>query len=140
MEHNLLVGVPGSAVGLGKEQLGCGSSEIVPRLANGGQRHGGSSGELDVIIADDRQLTGNRDTGLGEVLEQPEGDEIVGAERRRRTPARRPSAMLRPAVSITVSRPGSLPAVAIALRAPSNRSETQTAYITPPMKAMRRWP
>ena len=82
-------------------------------LAHRAERHRGGAGELDVVVADDRQLAGHVDAHRRHLLEQPEGEEVVGAERRRRatgagspasrSPARRPSATLSAAVSRTSS-------------------------------------
>ena len=81
------MGVLVGRVRLGEEQLGGRGPELVARLVDRGQRDRRRAGELDVVVPDDRQLARDVDAQLGHVLEQPEGDEVVGAERRRRTAA-----------------------------------------------------
>ena len=48
-------------VGFFQEELGGGLAELVLRLADRGQGHGGVGGEVDVVVADDGQVS--RDLG-----------------------------------------------------------------------------
>jgi 2-haloacid dehalogenase len=56
-------------------QLGAG-------LAHRGQRHRGGRGEVDVVVADDGQVAGHRQAAAHRVLQQPQGQQVVRAERR----------------------------------------------------------
>ncbi len=85
MEQDLLVHMGLVGVTLGEEQLGRRVAEKVPWLAHRAQGHGRRSRELDVVVAHDGELTGDIDSHAGHLLEQPEREEVVGAERRGRT-------------------------------------------------------
>src|ERR1035441_1980513 len=50
------------------EQLGRGRAQVDAGLAYRRQRHGGGAGELDVVVADDGQLLGDRDVVAQRVL------------------------------------------------------------------------
>ena len=54
------------------------------RLAHRAERHCGRGGELDVVVADDGQLTGDVDAHPGHLLQEAERQQVVRAERRRR--------------------------------------------------------
>ena len=85
--------------GLVDDQLGGAAAELVAGLADRGERDGGGAGEVDVVVADDRQVVGYPEAGADHLLEQAEGEQVVGAERRGRAllpragraAARRPS-------------------------------------------------
>jgi hypothetical protein len=85
------VDVTDRSVGLGQQQLGGDVAKPLARLADRAQRYGGGTGEVDVVVADDRQLTRHVDARLGHVLEQPDGDEVVGAKDGGRAPPPRPA-------------------------------------------------
>ena len=84
-----------AGVRLRQQQLRGRAAEQLAGLVNGAERHGGRTGELDVVVSDDRQLTGYLDPSLGGALEETEGDEVVGAEGRRgAAPRREPEELL----------------------------------------------
>ena len=71
------------------EQLCRGRAQVDAGLAHRRQRHGGGARELDVVVADDGQLPGDRDAIAQRMLEQPEGDQVIAADDRGRpAPAR----------------------------------------------------
>ena len=86
MEQHLLVDVGLVGVALGEQQLGGRAAEQLAGLAHRAERHRGRAGELDVVVADDGELAGDVDAHAGHLLQQPEGEQVVGAERRRRPP------------------------------------------------------
>ena len=85
MEQHLLVHVRLVGVALGEQQFGGGSPEQLSGLTYRAEWDGGGAGELDVVVPDDRQLAGHVDAHRRHLLEQPESEQIVGAERRRGT-------------------------------------------------------
>ena len=147
VELHLLVHVGVVSLALGEEELGGSPTEQLARLAHRAQRHRRGAGELDVVVADDRQLARHVDPDRRHLLQQSQREEVVGTERRgrassvgspaRRSPARRPSATLSAAVSNTSSASAGRPFAAMARREPSSRSVTWTVDIGPPTKAMR---
>ena len=148
---DLLVDVVVVGVALGEQQLGRRAAEQLAGLADRAERDGRRAGELDVVVADDRQLAGHVDAHARHLLEQAEGDEVVGAERRRRPPgpgqADEPLAGA-PALGDVERRRlehgrrirRSRPAASSARRVPCRRSATCTVVIGPPTKAIRWWP
>ena len=56
IEEDLLVNVGLVRPRLGEQQFGGGAPQQFPGLPDRAQRHGGRPGELDVVVADDRQL------------------------------------------------------------------------------------
>jgi hypothetical protein len=59
LEDDLPVAVPRALGGLLDEQLGGRPAELVARLAHRRQRHRRGGGEVDVVVADDREVAGN---------------------------------------------------------------------------------
>ena len=72
----------GRVVGLFEQQFRAGLAELVLGLAHGRQRHGRIAGEVDVVVADDRHVTGHLRAELAEPAQQAEGQQVVGAEGR----------------------------------------------------------
>ena len=68
-------------VGLVEHQLGGATTELVAGLADRRERDGSGAGEVDVVVTDDRQVVGYGESGRHELLEQAEGQQVVGAER-----------------------------------------------------------
>ncbi len=84
--------VVGTRRALGQQQIGSRAAEQLARLTHRAERHGRRTGELDVVVAHDRQLTWNVDAHHRHLLEQPERDQVVGTERRRGATCSRQSA------------------------------------------------
>src|SRR6478672_8318161 len=82
-ELDLLVLVVG-VVDLVEEQLGSGTPQRLPRLANRREGYGRAGSEGDVVVADDREVLGDPLAGGDDLLQQSERDEVVGAEDRAR--------------------------------------------------------
>ena len=115
------------------------SVAVRPRFARGWRTDvsgtAAAVGELDVVVAHDGEVGRDGDAREREVLEHPEREQVVGAEERRRPPARRqPDQTL---CGLTAARRTSAhpvsrttrcgirpPDAAIARRAPSRRSVT----------------
>lgn len=55
--------------------------ELLARLSNRRECHGGGRRELDVVVADDGEVAGHPATGADRLLEQAERQQVVGAER-----------------------------------------------------------
>src|SRR4051794_33957865 len=68
--------------GLVQQQLGRGPAEPAPWLAHRGQRHGRGGREVDVVVADDREVVRNPEAESDAALEDTEGEQVVGAEDR----------------------------------------------------------
>jgi Helix-turn-helix domain len=66
--------------GLLEEHPRSGAAELLAGLADRGERHCGGRGEVDVVVADDRDVLRNPDLMAGHLLQDAEGDEVVGAE------------------------------------------------------------
>jgi hypothetical protein len=81
--------VSGFAAGLSQQELGRCASEQVAGLADRGERHRGRLGELDVVVADDGQVAGDVQAHPHHPLQQPERQQVVGAECGGRSPGRR---------------------------------------------------
>jgi hypothetical protein len=60
-----------------------GAAELLAGLADGGKRHRGGRGEVDVVVADDRDVLRHADLVPGHLLQDAERDQVVGAEHRR---------------------------------------------------------
>src|SRR6266542_3029487 len=58
------------------------SAELVAGLAHRGQGDGGRGGEVDVVVADDRQVARDAELAAGHLLEQAQREQVVGAESR----------------------------------------------------------
>jgi hypothetical protein len=74
----VLVGLPRG--GLLEEHPGGGAAELLAGLADRGERHGGGRREVDVVVADDRDVFRDADLVPGHLLQDAERDEVVGAE------------------------------------------------------------
>jgi len=74
----VLVGVAGG--GLLQEHPGGGAAELLAGLADRGERDCGRRREVDVVVADDGDVLGDPDLVPGHLLQDAEGDEVVGAE------------------------------------------------------------
>jgi hypothetical protein len=72
--------VLGRPVGLVEQELGRRASELVLGLADRRERHGGVRGELDVVVADDREIPRYAHARLAEPAQQAERQHVVGAE------------------------------------------------------------
>jgi hypothetical protein len=59
-----------------------GAAELLAGLADRRKRHRGGRGEVDVVVADDRDLLGHADLVAGHLLQDAERDQVVGAEHR----------------------------------------------------------
>ena len=81
LEHQLLVPVVGVAR-LVEQQLRRPPAQLLPRLAHRRQRDGGGRGEVDVVVADDREVVGHPHAVPHHLLQQPERQQVVGADRR----------------------------------------------------------
>ena len=86
MEQHLLVNVRVVGIALGEQQLRCRATEQLPRLTDRTERDRRGAGELDVVIAHDRQLARDIHAHPGHLLQQAQGEQIVGAERGGRPP------------------------------------------------------
>ncbi len=64
-------------------------AEFVTRLRHRTERHRRSSRVLDVVVADDGDVVGDGDALLRQLLEQPDGDQVIGAEHCGRPPSSR---------------------------------------------------
>jgi hypothetical protein len=84
LEHDLPVPVSLTVGGLLDQHLHGRLTQLGPGLAHRGQRHRGRGGEVDVVVADDGQIAGHRQAPAHGVLQQPQGQQVVGAERRGR--------------------------------------------------------
>jgi hypothetical protein len=82
-----------------EEELGGRSPQVTARLPNRGERDGRGAGEDDVVVADDGQLLGYADACCDALLQEPESDQVVGAEGRTRSGGARHAghALTRPA-------------------------------------------
>src|SRR6266568_6297841 len=89
LEDHLAVAVRTALAGLLDKELGGGAAELVAGLAHRRQRDRGRGGEVDVVVAHDRQVAGYAQLASGHLLEHAKGDQIVGAERRGRAAAGR---------------------------------------------------
>ena len=109
-----------------------------------------AAGELDVVVADDGEVARDVDTHAGHLLEQSEGEEVVGTESGGGPPGagQAGNAFSRPPALGDVER-GRLedeqaaaggPGERHGWRAPCRRSTTWTVVIGPPTKAMRSCP
>jgi hypothetical protein len=58
LEPDSLVGMGGGIGVLGDDEAGRCRAELVLRLAQGGERDGGTGSEVDVVIADDGYVVG----------------------------------------------------------------------------------
>jgi hypothetical protein len=76
----VLVAVAGG--GLLEQHPRGGAAELLAGLADRRERHGGGRGEVDVVVADDRDLLGHADLVAGHLLQDAERDQVVGAEHR----------------------------------------------------------
>jgi hypothetical protein len=63
-----------------QEQLGGGAPELLAGLAHRRERDGRRGGEVDVVVADQGDVIGNADSLTGELLQQSECHQVVGAE------------------------------------------------------------
>jgi hypothetical protein len=63
-----------------QEHPGGGAAQLLARLADRGERDRGGRREVDVVVPDDRDVLGNPDLVAGHLLQDAEGDEVVGAE------------------------------------------------------------
>jgi hypothetical protein len=79
-EDDTAVLVLGRPVGLVEQELGRRASELVLGLADRGERDGGVRGELDVVVADDREISGCAHARLAQPAQQAESQHVVGAE------------------------------------------------------------
>jgi hypothetical protein len=59
-----------------------GPPELLAGLAHRGERDRGGRGEVDVVVADDRDVLWHPDLVPGHLLQDAEGDQVVGAEHR----------------------------------------------------------
>jgi hypothetical protein len=59
-----------------------GAAELLTGLAHRGERDRGGRREVDVVVADDRDVLWHPDLVPGHLLQDAEGDEVVGAEHR----------------------------------------------------------
>jgi len=84
VEQDLLVHVRLVGLALSEEQLGGRVPEQVSRLTHGAERDRRCSRELDVVVADDGQLSGDLDPHARHLLEEAQSQQIVGAECGRR--------------------------------------------------------
>jgi hypothetical protein len=119
----------------------------VAGLADRRRWHGGGSGEVDVVVADDRDVVGDPELAAGHLLEHAEGQQVVGAEYgRRAAPAGQfgdlgadgaPDEKSVAGVSILISGESGRPAPARVRLAPSKRSETCLKLNGPPTKTIR---
>ena len=82
MEEHLLMNMLVSLIAFGQQQLGGSATEQLAGLTHGAERDCSGSSELDVVVADDRQIDGNVDPHAGHLLEQTEREQIVGTEGR----------------------------------------------------------
>ena len=82
MEEHLLMNMLVSLIALGEQQLGGSATEQLAWLTHGAEGDRGGSSELDVVVADDRQIDGYVDAHSGHLLEQTEREQIVGTEGR----------------------------------------------------------
>ena len=145
MNSHLLVRVVGVRR-LVDDQLGGRPAQLLAGLADRGQRNGGGGGELDVVVAHDRQVVGHLQPGADRLLEQAERDQVVGAEGRGRPRPRGIPASRSPADAALGDgerragpRPGLLgqPGLGPGLAAPSSRSRTCPMECGPPTNATR---
>jgi hypothetical protein len=74
----MLVGVAGG--GLLEQHPRRGAAELLAGLAHRRERDGGRCREVDVVVADDGDVLRHPDPVPGHLLEDAEGDEVVGAE------------------------------------------------------------
>lgn len=70
-----------TGLGLGEHQRRCGATELLAGPAHGGEGHGCGGGELDVVVPGDREVLRDPQAGADRVLEQAEGEQVVGTER-----------------------------------------------------------
>lgn len=68
-------------LGFVQDQLGRGPAELASRLAHRAERHRGGRREVDVVVPDDGELVGDGDPQRDALLEQPQRQQVVGAER-----------------------------------------------------------
>src|SRR4030095_444057 len=82
VEDPLAVPVAVAAVlrGLLDKELGRGPAQLIAGLPDRRQRHGRCGGEVDVVVADDRQVLGDAEPPAGHLLQHTEGYQVVGAE------------------------------------------------------------
>src|SRR3569833_188575 len=80
LEQDLLVGVAVRVVALLEEQLGGDLAELVGRLADRAEGHGGGRGELDVVVSEERDVLGDPYARLLQDAEDAEGEQVVRAE------------------------------------------------------------
>ena len=80
VEQDLLVDVGLVGVTLGEQQLGGRATEELAGLTHRAERHRCGAGELDVVVADDGQIAGYVDPDARHLLQQAEGEQVVGAE------------------------------------------------------------
>jgi len=84
LEHDLAVPVGLAVGGFLDQHLHGRLAQLGAGLAHRGQRHRGRGSEIDVVVADDGQVAGHRQAPAHGVLQQPQGQQVVGAEHRGR--------------------------------------------------------
>lgn len=83
-EDDAAVLVLGWPVGLIEQEFGRRASELVLGLADRRERHGRVRGELDVVVADDREVSRHAHARLAQPTQQAQREHVVGAEHRGR--------------------------------------------------------
>ena len=58
-----------------QQQPGRRAAQLLAGLADRGERHGGRSCELDVVLADDREVFRHPDAMAGHLLQHAQGDQ-----------------------------------------------------------------
>ena len=81
LEHHAPMPVGLLLLDLLQQQLGRGAAELLAGLADGGERHRGRGGEVDVVVADNREVSRDTQLPAGHLLQDAEGEQVVGAER-----------------------------------------------------------
>ena len=74
----------GRPVGLVEQEFGRRASELVLGLADRRERHGRVRGELDVAVADDREISRDAHARLAQPAQQAQREHVVDAEHRGR--------------------------------------------------------
>ena len=84
VEDDVTVPMTLAVVDFLEEQLPRRAAERLARLAYGGQRDGGCTGELDVVVADQGEVLGDPQATPGHLLQNAECDQVVATEGSRR--------------------------------------------------------
>ena len=80
LEDDLLVPVAVVGGGFLKQHPRRGAAELLAGLADRGERDRGGGREVDVVVADDRDVLGHPDPVPGHLLQEAQRDQVVGAE------------------------------------------------------------